>query len=136
MDKRVASDLEGAVSPTRLARLRTRLTSRWSLGGAYALACILTGVAVWMASSAPVAGLAQRRGKVGEAAIDRRRAADAAQLGGLNPRLVGHRHHGERDVAALKERGDLLDHLDAARGIGGAVRADEAGTRCGAWPDS
>ncbi len=42
-------------------RLRQRLTSRWSLGGAYALACILTGVAVWMASSAPIAGLAERR---------------------------------------------------------------------------
>ena len=63
MDDRVASNLDGAVtlSPTWLARLRRRLTSRWSLGGAYALACILTGVAVWMASSAPIAGLAERR---------------------------------------------------------------------------
>jgi two-component system nitrogen regulation sensor histidine kinase NtrY len=42
-------------------RLRGRLASRWLLGGGYALACILTAVAVWMASSAPVAGLAGRR---------------------------------------------------------------------------
>jgi two-component system, NtrC family, nitrogen regulation sensor histidine kinase NtrY len=63
MDDGVASDLDGAFSPapTWLARLRGRLTSRWSLGGAYALACILTGVAVWLASSAPLAGLAERR---------------------------------------------------------------------------
>jgi two-component system nitrogen regulation sensor histidine kinase NtrY len=63
MDDGVASDLDGAIlpAPTLLGRLRDRLASRWSLGGAYALACILTGVAVWMASSAPVAGLAERR---------------------------------------------------------------------------
>ena len=59
----VASELDGAVSPTPtwLAGLRQRLTSRWSLASAYALACILTGVAGGMASSAPVAGLAGRR---------------------------------------------------------------------------
>src|ERR1700678_1860816 len=63
MDDGVASDLDEAISPPPrwLARLRGRLTSRWSLGGAYALACLLTGVAVWMASSAPLAGLAERR---------------------------------------------------------------------------
>jgi two-component system nitrogen regulation sensor histidine kinase NtrY len=63
MDDGLASDLDGAVSltPSWTARLRQRLTSRWAQGGAYALACVLTGVAVWMASSAPVAGLAERR---------------------------------------------------------------------------
>ena len=63
MDDGAASILDGAISPapTWPTRLRQRLTSRWSLGSAYALACILTGVAVWMASSAPLAGLAERR---------------------------------------------------------------------------
>jgi two-component system nitrogen regulation sensor histidine kinase NtrY len=35
---------------------RERLTSRYGLGAGYALAALLTGVAVWMASSAPVTG--------------------------------------------------------------------------------
>jgi two-component system nitrogen regulation sensor histidine kinase NtrY len=35
---------------------RERLTSRYALGVGYALAALLTGVAVWMASSAPVTG--------------------------------------------------------------------------------
>jgi two-component system nitrogen regulation sensor histidine kinase NtrY len=35
---------------------RERLTSRYTLGGGYAVAALLTGVAVWMASSAPVTG--------------------------------------------------------------------------------
>ena len=53
-----------AGAPRLFARLRDRLAARWLMGAGYALACILTAVAVWMASSAPVAGLAGQRSGV------------------------------------------------------------------------
>ena len=66
MDERTTPMPEDAPSrsPAVLARVRERLASRWVLGGGYALACFLTAVAVWMASSAPVAGLAGQRSGV------------------------------------------------------------------------
>ena len=53
------------VQPTASAGFATRLKKglalRGLIAGAYAIACLMTAVAVWMASSAPAAGLAGRR---------------------------------------------------------------------------
>ncbi len=46
----------GPASGWRAMGWRERLTSRYGLGAGYVLAALLTGVAVWMASSAPVTG--------------------------------------------------------------------------------
>jgi two-component system nitrogen regulation sensor histidine kinase NtrY len=66
MDERSTSVPDDA--PSRwlkpLERLREPTASRWLLGGGYALASILTAIAVWMASSAPVIGLAGQRSSV------------------------------------------------------------------------
>jgi two-component system nitrogen regulation sensor histidine kinase NtrY len=58
MVERAPAPLE-SLSPTsdwRAMDWRARMTSRYGLGAGYAIAAILTAVAVWMASSAPVTG--------------------------------------------------------------------------------
>ena len=52
---------EPLATPGLAAKLRAQLPLRGLLGGAYAIACLLTAVAVWMASAAPAAGLAGHR---------------------------------------------------------------------------
>jgi two-component system nitrogen regulation sensor histidine kinase NtrY len=58
MVERTPTPLE-SLTPTsdwRAMDWRARMTSRYGLGAGYAIAAILTAVAVWMASSAPVTG--------------------------------------------------------------------------------
>src|ERR1700761_549035 len=58
MVERAPTPLE-SLTPTsdwRAMDWRARMTSRYGLGAGYAIAAIVTAVAVWMASSAPVTG--------------------------------------------------------------------------------
>jgi two-component system nitrogen regulation sensor histidine kinase NtrY len=58
MSERASPGLEslGPESGWRAMGWRERLTSRYGLGAGYALAALMTTIAVWMASSAPVTG--------------------------------------------------------------------------------
>jgi two-component system nitrogen regulation sensor histidine kinase NtrY len=58
MSERASPALEslGPESGWRVMGWRERLTSRYVLGAGYAFAALMTTIAVWMASSAPVTG--------------------------------------------------------------------------------